>query len=440
VLVAALAKLAGCLLLFKILDLHFGRFPAWLASVLYALAPCALLEDVGYCCVTQSTLIWPVGAWLLVGRKRADGSLAQLPPWGCAALAFIAGQTDWLALVILPALAVLTLNWEQPWWKNISLAARNPRFRALALGGAASALVMAVQVVLYHPDLHDLYAWFALKAGARPQGGVSRASLLALAPLRLTAFVGLSLVLGALAGMFGRTHRRDPLLVSSLAFLLCFGGLVLLLPKYFYMERTVYVSLLFPAAALTSGALQRGSRVLASILAVISVPGVIYAHMMLSVPDYSPVARKLGEVFAKQSDIHDVVVTNIKPAQPPFKPSDITGSKAASIIADRRIYYGIEHMAQITELPKVLKRSRASLAFVVLKSRPLDSDLSEMLKRDAQLKASFEETLPISAPTLSERLRAFVWYTVMRKGSAPPVQTPDSGPAAFEIYRLELGQ
>jgi len=319
------------------------------------------------------------------------------------------------------------------------VAARNPQVRGLALGGAASALIMAVQVYFYHPDFAALHQWFALKAGLiSPGDGVSKARLFALVPVRLIAFVGLSLVLGAGAGFLGRRLRRDPFAIAALAFLVCFAALVLALPNYFYMERTVYVSLLFPAAALTAAALQRWGQPLAWALTTFSLPGVIYAHLMLSVPDCSPTAQKLGPLVAEHSDIHDVVLTNIRLGESPFKSSDITGRRATATIADRLIYFNIEHVAQVGELHQLLKRDDASLVFILLKSRPLDSDLYETLRQKGKLEASFEEYLPVSSLTTAERLRGFVWYRVMRKGTAPPPETTTSGPAVFEVYRLRM--
>ncbi len=432
-----LLKLAGYILTFKTFDVRFGRSAAWLGTLLYGLAPCGLLEDLGYSCVTQSALLWPVGAWLLVGRKAGDGTTRQLSPWGCAILAFLAGQVDWLALAVIPGLVALVHDWSVPWRASLQAVIRNPRARALILGATASALLFAVQVVIYHPDMRNLSDWLAAKSGATG-AAVSKAHMFALIGVRLMVFAGPALLLGAVLGAWGRNARRDPLALSVLVFFAGFALLVGLIPNYFYMERTVYVMLLFPLAALATAALQHAGKFTTLILAACMVPGVLYAHLYLSVPAYSPVARQLAELIARHSAKDEVVLTNLNPLQSPFSPGDVPGGKATGILSDRRIYFGIDRLDQISDLPKFLKRSQASLAYFQVRSRPVATDLESLLGQKSLKREEVSISFPVSAPTMAERLRAWAWHNIMRKSSAAAAPTAAAGPVTIQIYHLDL--
>jgi len=431
-----LAKLIGCLLLFKTLDAHLDRFPAWLGAVLYAIAPSGILEDFSASTVALSAIVWPIGAWLLLGRKDANGAIARLPaPW-CGILGFAAVQIDWLALAIIPALMSMTISWRAPWRESVLKLSKDPCARALAIGATAATFLFLIQVLVYIPDLGLLFKWLLVKSG----GGaatISKTHLFMLVLIRVVVLVGIPLVTGSLTGCFCGSSPAASLATAALVHSVFFGLIVAIIPNYFYTERTVYPALLIPAAILTSIAIQRYRRLLPWLLVSLSLPGLLYAHISLAVPDFSSVSKQLGGFIAQNSTNTDIVLTNLKPFEPPYAASDIAGGKATAILADRKVFYGIERPEQIAQLPKSLKQNEGNLVFLLARSRPISPELAQIVHERAVLKSTLEVAIPLGQTSLAGRIRAFAWYKIMRK-APPSAQTVWDPSVTFDIYQMKL--
>jgi len=435
-LLMTLAKLIGCLLLFKTLDAHVDRFSAWLAALLCAIAPSGILEDFSASTVALSAIIWPIGAWLLLGRKDVNGAILRPPAWLCGILAFAAIQIDWLALPIIPALMSMMISWRAPWRKSLLEFSNNPCVRALAVGVTAGTLLFLIQVLVYIPDLGALFAWLSVKSGANSTT-VSKTHLFLLVLVRAVAFVGFPLVLGTLIGCFCRSSLRAALAIAALVHVVFYGLIVAIIPNYFYTERTVYPGLLIPTAILTSVAIQRYRRLLPWLLVSLSLPGLIYAHLLLAVPDFSSVSKRLGGFIAQHSRNTDIVLTNLKPCEPPYAASDIVGGKATAVLADRRVYFGIERPSQVAQFPKFLKQNEGNLVILLARSRPVSPELLQIVRERAGFKATFEVSIPLGPTSLAGKIRAFAWYKIMRK-APPPSETVWDPSATFDIYQMKL--
>jgi hypothetical protein len=429
-----LLKLAACALVFKILDRNFERFAAWFGAVLFAVAPCAIILDCDADLVAAGAVFWPFAIYLLMRRPMESAATR----WTAALIAFVAGQVSWFTLTVIPGLMAFCETWTRPPGDTVKALLKNKTALALLLGGVVSFAAFLAQVVIYDPDIHQLLPFIRTRMGATDSSAMPRGQLLTLFPLRTFLFVGAGLMAGLLAGLRWAGRRRTSLVMAATVYLPSFVVAALVLPQYFYTENMVYGSLLFPAAVLTSLAVQEHRRVLPWLLAVLAVPGLIYGQLYFAVPMISPAARTVAKFLAGHTQRTDVVLTNLKPANPPFKSSDVFAGKAVLVVADRAIFFNFERLEDLNRIPIIMKSNAAPMVMLVCKSRPLDPLLLDKLHRDARLETTATISLPSSQLNAVEKLRAFIWHKIMRKAKAPSAATGGEAQACdFELYRFE---
>jgi len=92
----------------------------------------------------------------------------------------------------------------------------------------------------------------------------------------------------------------------------------------------------------------------------------------------------------------------------------------------------------LAHLPQMLKRTNPPVLFFLDASRPVAPDLLEKLHRDGKVIKTTTLSLPAHNLNMPERIRAFVFYRLMRKpkphNSAPGQDA--AGEERFEIYSL----
>ena len=332
----------------------------------------------------------------------------------------------------------MTEDWTRPVRDAVKSVLKNRVALAVLAGAIASLIFFLLQVAYYEPALRDTVNYLRFKMGSSGNRTVPRSALLTLFPLRTFLFVGPALLLGAALALPIRLARSRPLAVAAWIYFLCFTFSALVLPHYFYMENMVYGSLLFPAAVLTALALQSRGRWLPWALAVAAVPGALGMQLYVSVPTITPAARMVARAIADHTTPEDIVLTNLRSAQPPFKSSDVHSGKAMQIVSDREILFGFEEVEQLTNDPRLAELAGAPLIFVRCSSRPISPALAEKLQRNGALFATVKLTLPPAELTAAEKIRSFVWYRVMRKGKlAPTGDALEPSEMSLEFYRLK---
>lgn len=428
-------KLAACVLVFKILDRHFERFAAWFGSVLFAVAPCSIILDPDTDLVAVGAILWPIGVYGLMARPIQSKSAR----WLSVVAAFCAGQIAWFTLTVIPSLMAYCESWTRPVGESLRALMRNKTALLILTASVASFACFLVQVVIYDPEIHQLIPFLRVKMGAS-KVTMPRSQLLTLFPLRTVLFIGVALIVGLVAGLRSAWRKREPLLMAALVYLPSFVLAALLIPHYFYMENMVYGSLLFPAAVLTTLAIQESRRWLVWLLAALAVPGMIYGQLFYAVPMISPAARVMADFVSKNTMKSDMVLTNLKGATPPFKSSDIWSGKATRVVSDRLIFFEFGKLKDLDTVPVIMKSNAVPVVYLLSKSGPIEPALLEKLHRDGQLETAAKVVFPPQELNVIEKLRAFVWYKVMRKGVAPasPAATVEQR-YEFEIYRLEKG-
>lgn len=146
------------------------------------------------------------------------------------------------------------------------------------------------------------------------------------------------------------------------------------------------------------------------------VPVLMYAAVPLV---NSPVSVYVGKVFAAHSKKADLIFTNIKPTSRPYKASDVGGAASTSFAADRFITFGVSDLAHLCVAGDVVGEA-TRFQYWKLRSLPITPALEAELAARGKLLETLHLTFPDSREALPEKLRAFVWYSVMKKGKRPP--------------------
>lgn len=434
-------KLATCVLVFLVLDRCFSRFSAWFATILFAVAPCSvLLKHEIANATTLVASLWPLGVFLLLNGSLDSAKQGAARGRFIGTTVFLAGQTDWFFLTIIPPLLVLIFERTGSWWNSVVATLKKPVCVRLLAGTAMTLLVFSLQVILYEPDFRGLHGHLAMEAAVSSHAPVSRSMLFGLIGLRLIMFIGVPLLIGLAAGalLSCRCKERSRLIRAALVFIPVYAVTACLLPQYFVRESSVYSSLLFPATVLTALALENYRRWLAWVLAALCVPGIVEIHLYTAIPEKSATAVTFGQFFAASSAKRDVILTNIDPPSPPYKGSDVMAVRATRIVADRLIFFAQREPEGWKKDPNLIKLANAPALFVFDKSRPSSPDLQQYLHQESKLLSSLNLEIPPERLGVVEKVRSFIFYTIMRKEKAgsPPQQTSGAF-EEIEIYRIK---
>jgi hypothetical protein len=434
-------RLTMALLVFYALERHFERFSAWFATVLYCLAPCGLPMDTEIANPTElTTILLPLGA-ILLARPNTASSLAssrrgRFVGWAV----FLAGQIDWFALTMVPSLLVLAQAEAGPWRRKLKVLLENRLVVRICVAALVTTLVFLAQVVFYEADVRGLNAHLAMEAGAQHAGVFRARLLLLLLPLRFVLFVGLPLVLGCALSLRYWRRPASPLVVAALVCLGSLGLMALMIPQYFLREISVYTGPLFPAAVLAAAVIQRQQKVLPWVLAGLCLPGIAMMYLYASVPRLSNTSKAIAQFIAAHSAKTDAVLTNLEPGQPPYAAADVTSSRTTRYACDRLILFGCQKLENLREIPNLLRGAQMPLLFVLDKACPIAPDLLALLGANGRLIETATLDLGRGEPPLAARLRAFVFYKVMRKGGAGATTAADAARRdVFEVYKLSPG-
>jgi len=431
-------RLATCVLVFLVLDRHFNRFSAWCATVLFCLAPCSMhLANEIANATSLAAILWPLGALLVLGALPDSSSSPGARPRFLGSAVFLAGQMDWFAWTLIPPLLILGQRWLGCWRKTLAAAFRNPICIRILVGAGLTILALCLQVLFYERDYHTLVHHITAKAGAN-KAAVSRPLLFLLVPVRSLLWVGAPLLIGAVVGLCCCRRQWFPLVGASLAYVGVWALTACALAEYFVAESSIYNYLLFPAAVLTAVALEQRGRFLPWILLALCLPGILEIHLYASIPQLSETSKVVARFIADNSAKSDAIATNLEPGSPPYKASDVMAVRATRVAADRNIQFAFQTAEGLAHLPVMLKRTNPPALFFLDTSRPVAPDLLEKLHREGKVINRTTLSLPARKLNMPEKIRAFVFYRLMRKHKphSTPGQQQTAGEENFEIYSL----
>ena len=151
-----LLKYAALLLCFLVLDRCFSRPSAFWASALYAVAPLFILCDGASNSIILSTIFWPISLALIVFRLHRKEITSPGDLLLAGATTFLAGQSCYFALSIVPSLAVINSRVTSLRPRAIRAIATDPVSLAFLAGGVLSFLAILGQVSFYSGALTQI--------------------------------------------------------------------------------------------------------------------------------------------------------------------------------------------------------------------------------------------------------------------------------------------
>lgn len=431
------AALVSC---FLVLDRCFSRAAAFWAAVLYAIAPLYVLTDGGSNSVIFTSIVWPISLAVVLLRLQRRATAGWGDVWLAGATTFLMGQCSWFALSIVPSLALVASGATSLGPRGIRAMLTHRLSRALVAGAVLSLVVFVGQIALYEGGLDPFMKYATTKAGKSISLG-TRFYIMALAPVRMGFFVGMALTAASVLGLYyvakDRSLREKHPVMGVTLYLILFAGMAVIAPAAFVQENHFYPWLIFPGTVLAAMLFDKAGRRLRTLILGLGVVSLCLGLLYAGVPLYgSRVAVYLGEVFAAHSKQTDFLFTNIRPPGPPYKASDIAGDVCTQITADRYITYGVVEPGQLC-LAKDLISADSKFQYWRLQSLPISPALEAELAANGKLLQTIPVTFPPITETLPEKLRAFVWYSVMKKGKR---LERSRGPTSdvMELYEVTL--
>jgi hypothetical protein len=414
-----LLKYAALVLCFLVLDRCFSRSSAFWAAALYAVAPLSIVCEGASNTIILSAIFWPISLALIVFRLQRKETSSPGDLLLAGATAFLAGQSCYFGFTLVPSLAVINSRVTSLRPRALRAVVTDPVSVAFLAGGALSFLVFLGLLVLYQGSLSPLTNYALHKAGASA-AGLRRLYVTGLVPVRISFFVGLALTFVSLLGCLylakDRTLANKQPVMGIVSYFDVFGGMVLAAPSAFVEENMYYSYLIFPGTVMAALLFDTAGYKLRKLILILGVVGIVLALLYASVPIAgSPTSRYLGKIFAEHSKKTDFIFTNIKPAGPPYKASDIGGYQSTKVFADRFITFGVTEPAQLSVAGDLIGEE-TRFQYWKLRSLPVGAALETELVSKGKLLKTLPLTFPEVTETLTEKLRAFVWYSVMKKG------------------------
>ena len=432
----SLLGLLTCLAVIPALQCCFSHREAGIGASLYTLAPAAILFDADTNIVALGAIVWPISIYLIGKSARQKWPIAAALLGGTV---FVAGQVSWFTYTVLPVLLIATAGLALNPAGRLIVKPNTKLLIAVIAGGLLTLVVFALQIWLYTYNFADTLSYVHGQASAE-QGATLPRMYLAIA-MRSVLSIGPVLVLGALGGFFVLVRNRSMnwLQLGAILYPFCFVTAALVLPRFFYRERTMYGYLVFPCTVLTLTALQnsRSKRVTAATLCLTAL-GLTYPALQASIPKVSETSRKLGSYIHGISQPDEVVVTNLQQQQWPFQPWDVGSITNVCLVADRALRESISNTTSLEALLQNFRTRQLNVVFLYDTGKPIDESLHAFLKAAARPEfARFETpTEPVSTAT---RLRSFYWQIAGKHRSLAEGTRP-ANIEEFEVFRFKLSK
>lgn len=423
-------RLAATVTIYRLFLRLFDSRSAWWGAALYALAPLGLSYDVNSNCIALAATVWPFAAALLIDERENRARL-----WLLGLAVFLAGQTSWMSLSLVPPW--LALAW--PAEGGLRALLRQPKARAVLAGAIASTLLFITQIVVYVPDAQVMIAYILKQMGVRSQE-IPRTRMLVVSLLRIGLFVGPALCLGALLGVRARPDSKDArrLWTACLVYFGSFSIVAFVLLRFCVVERSPFAYLLFPTAALTAAALARfPQRSLRVGLAISTVATAAYIYAQYSFPPFSRASIAVSDFLKETTQPGDIVLTNQRSLYPPYASWDTDGMAATAARSDRLIRFNTLTAEAVDNEAASLGRNFGSVLFVKNPAFDVDAELNDRLAREGKLISRQEITIPPQPEPLAARMREWVWRQTGRFQDRGSSAQTEAQTATFEIYRLK---
>lgn len=416
--------LVSTLAVYPALRIRFSPLLSLFGTLLFALAPTTILMDVNPNLIAFGAIGWP---FLILALRELEKGFTIGRGLLFAALVFALGQISWFNYTVFAALfgaLCCQAFWLRPkrspaWGKGVALC--------LIFGGLATLLVFLAQVGYYTFNMDEVLSYAKGQAGAETAMGPAKMAFGIL--MRILLSVGPALLIGTTFGsvILFRLPRRHWLESIALLYLLVFAVSALLLPRLFFREITMYEYLVFPLTVLTLVALETIRRsVLAWSLFGLSILTLAYPMYRASIPVVSQTTYTLAPLIRDNSDIRDILVTNLAGQKFPFAAWDVGSSGQTAMVSDRLIRWEIDNLSTLAHLPGTFKTPSMKVTYIYCDQAPVDPDLGRYLTTQTPQKTIHVE-LPPEPVSPAARLRSLYWklvgkHQVEESGGSKPTE------------------
>ena len=432
------ARLGSTLLAWHIFRHYVSPSAAWSAAALLALLPAGLALDVDSNCIAFAAVMWPV-VTLLAHRGLSNSLPQKWRLWLLALAVFASVQTNWFSLTWIPSLLLMTRRDGDPWRGEIKRLWTDPACRAISSGAGAALALFATQVIIYTPNLGAVAHYIGTQAGFHTSE-ITRTRMTTTVLLRTLLFVGPALVVAGICGVRASQRNQSADRTLALAFGLysiAFVAAGLVLTQFFFIERSPYIYLGFPAAYFAANSIESTtSRAYHWFLGVLALLTTGYISLTFSIPAVTNTSIVIGNFIAAHTSPSDLVLSNLRPQTSPFASWDTGSTGSTAMVADRLAFFDIETPAQISDKASYLGRNFSSAVFVRDMHRPLPSDMLTALRAAGKPLASATFVFPAEPVTIAHRLRESIWKFSGRFQSRAPLSSVPME-AELEIYRLK---
>ena len=436
ILANGLIGLAASLLVLPALQTLYPPRLALLGAILFTLAPSAIVFTFDTNIVQLGAVLWPPAIYL-IGKHLGQRKAVTAALLGVTV--FLCGQIAWFTYSVLPALLCAACALAYHRTEGFTLRPDKGLITAIIVGGALTLAVFVGQIVFYTYSLADTMSY--LHGQASSEQGMPRGQMYLAITMRSLLSVGPALLLGSAAGVVCLLRARSVnwLQSSALLYPLLFIGAALVLPRFFFRERTMYQYLLFPCTVLTITALQHvGIGLFTNGIVSLAVAGLAYPIFQASIPKVSETSRKLGGFIHEISQPDEVVATNLETQQKPFQTWDVGSIQSSSMIADRMMREKITSRVDLQHLLKSYKCKELKVFFLYDTERQIDDSLLSFLRAAAQ-PVSARFAAAAEPPSAATRLRSSYWKLIGKHQISGPVE--DIGAEErFEIFRLTISE
>src|SRR5579862_1273845 len=213
---AAAVSFLSSWLLFLILKSHFDVRPALLATLAYTLAAPSIYYSFDPVSVYLSAVVW-IAALFIINAARNGEQIISRRARLLGLCMFLAGQLDWYALSITPALLAITADRKPSLKETLRASWRNPSWRWTVAGSLLGLFAFLLQIFFYSPKLAGPLDRLLVRTGLA-HTAITGSSMVKMLFIKIVvAIVGPALFLGFCLGAWTCYRRKEfpPLVLGA---------------------------------------------------------------------------------------------------------------------------------------------------------------------------------------------------------------------------------
>jgi len=430
----AVAGLLASFVVYVTLKKLFSPQLSLFGSLIYVLAPASILFDVDPSIVALGSLLWPFATYIIISSQNKENRFIL---FAAAVLIFIFGQISWFSFTLLPSILII-ITWQcNRENDNSSIRLRRRLIIACGIGAFTSVAFFLCQILYYTPDWHNTVTYITGQHGL--ENNVSFSKMVWTIIVRSVISAGPALSIGALLCFV--LHRRinwhNCILKSSIIYLMVFAVAAMVLPRFFFRERTMYAYLIFPLTILSVQTLDIISKASGRrIIMTLAVFGALYPQLQASIPPVSDSSIALGRFINTISQPTDVVATNWRDQNRPFENWDIGGIHNLGKAADRLLRGNIITVKDLENVHSSFKNKELKIVYLFDVNEKIDNSLKSIMEKIKPV-LSMEINIARQKPKIATKIRNFYWKLTSQQ-QATDIQDAEPWRLNLLVYRFTM--